>query len=173
MNFCVLCHISCVLCHIACVLCHISFVLDFQILWQLLGRWIHPVQAQETAIWGNVLIKLVQRSLLWAGWVLLQNYVYEATACQCCMCAVVCEQVRGYQRACRRAACLCSVSIKSGDDIIVFDQCGPKKSSQNSNQRLQVNMYMNGDLTPGTIIRRKSGGAEYTVSSMCLPSSHI
>ncbi|XP_012937254.1 uncharacterized protein LOC106011603 [Aplysia californica] len=58
------------------------------------------------------------------------------------------------------ATCNCGAAVRSGDDVIVFDAC-------NRNSRrvtvIDVQMYKNGQLTPGTSIRKHGCGQKYEV----------
>ena len=54
------------------------------------------------------------------------------------------------------ATCNCAVAVRSGDDIILIDGCGP--NSEIRNKRMRVNVYKNGDLTEGTRLFTESNG---------------
>ena len=71
-------------------------------------------------------------------------------------------QVRTFLRNCNgKASCNCAVAVKSGDDIIVIDRCGPRKGVKA--HPIVPRLYLNGELTPGTRIIRQSGGRKYQV----------
>lgn len=74
--------------------------------------------------------------------------------------------MRTYYRSCNRkkseASCNCAVAIKSGDDVIIFDRCGPTKSER-EDRSLDIKVILNGQLTPGTKILRFGGGKKYEV----------
>ncbi|XP_062619832.1 von Willebrand factor D and EGF domain-containing protein-like, partial [Saccostrea cucullata] len=73
-------------------------------------------------------------------------------------------EVRTFYRRCNRvAACNCAVAIRSGDDVILFDVCGPSMGKSSRRTRYTMKMYLNGDLTPGTDVIRKGGGKTYEV----------
>ena len=67
-------------------------------------------------------------------------------------------QIHTFTTACNRpwspATCNCGAAIKSGDDVILFDRC--------DRDGLDVKIFLNGELTPGTHIFRV--GQSYTVS---------
>ncbi|XP_033756295.1 uncharacterized protein LOC117339040 [Pecten maximus] len=70
--------------------------------------------------------------------------------------------VHTFYRSCNgKASCNCAVAVKSGDDVIVFDICGRKKTDRV--QPLLKKMYLNGDLTPGTYVFQKNSGATYII----------
>ncbi|XP_041368567.1 uncharacterized protein LOC121382945 isoform X2 [Gigantopelta aegis] len=72
-------------------------------------------------------------------------------------------EVRSFYRSCRgKASCNCAVSVKSGDDVIVIDRCGPRATSTKKIP-LMVKLYKKGELTPGTRIRRMAGGLKYKI----------
>lgn len=54
------------------------------------------------------------------------------------------------------------MAIKSGDDVIIFDRCGPTKSER-EDRSLDIKVILNGQLTPGTKILRFGGGKKYEV----------
>ena len=57
------------------------------------------------------------------------------------------------------------MAVKSGDDVILIDRCGPDKSK---NVPVDVSIFANGDLTPGTHIYRFLEGKRYEVCSFAL-----
>ena len=57
--------------------------------------------------------------------------------------------------------CTCAVSVKSGDDVIVIDRCGAELDAEDS--VIEVKMYVNDQLTPGTQILQYDDGHEYRV----------
>ena len=72
-------------------------------------------------------------------------------------------QVHIFQRKCNSlidASCNSAVAIKSGDDVIIIDAGGPKVISRKG---LKINMYLNGELTPGTKIIKHKGGSKFDV----------
>ncbi|KAK2166189.1 hypothetical protein NP493_1334g01011 [Ridgeia piscesae] len=72
--------------------------------------------------------------------------------------------VHTFQRRCfGNAACHCIIAIRSGDDVIVIDSCGPDKTPASRIPQIEVQLYLNGDLTPGTIIEQYNGGYAYKV----------
>ena len=77
-------------------------------------------------------------------------------------------QIRLFTRSCNgRAACNCAVAVKSGDDVILFDRCGPEQQAADS-RPIEVHMLVNGELTAGTHVVRKEDGKTYEVCSFCL-----
>ena len=73
--------------------------------------------------------------------------------------------VHTFQRQCNlRATCHCTIAIRSGDDVIVIDSCGPGKTPVSRTPQIEVRLYLNGDLTPGTKIEQYNGGTTYRVS---------
>jgi hypothetical protein len=73
-------------------------------------------------------------------------------------------QVRTFYRRCNRvAACNCAVAVRSGDDVILVDVCGPSMKKTSRRTPYTLKMYLSGDLTPGTEVIRKSGGKTYEV----------
>ncbi|XP_033756294.1 uncharacterized protein LOC117339038 [Pecten maximus] len=72
------------------------------------------------------------------------------------------SSVRVFFRKCNgRAACNCAVAVRSGDDVILIDRCGP--DSDNAQPHLDVRSYINDDLTLGTRVVKYEGGKEYRV----------
>ena len=55
------------------------------------------------------------------------------------------------------------MAVKSGDDVILIDQCGAKRSYAKGN-RMTVTLYQVGELTKGTRIQRLQGGKTYKVT---------
>ena len=75
------------------------------------------------------------------------------------------HQVHTFHRRCNgKAACICSIAVRSGDDVIVFKAC-PNKRGDPANRPLEVIVYTHGELTPGTRILSLQGGRSYEVSS--------
>ena len=73
--------------------------------------------------------------------------------------------VHVFQRKCNDfAACLCAIAIRSGDDVIVIDSCGPNETPVSRTPQLEVRLYLNSGLTPGTQIEQYNGGTSYKVS---------
>ena len=52
------------------------------------------------------------------------------------------------------------MAIKSGDDVILIDGGGPKLVSKRG---LTIDLYLNGELTPGTKIIKHRGGKKFDV----------
>ena len=76
-------------------------------------------------------------------------------------------EVRTFQRRCNgHAACHCAIAIRSGDDVILVDSCGPESTPKKRTPQIEVRLYLNGDLTPGTEIIQYDGGRTYKVSSV-------
>ncbi|GAB1607640.1 hypothetical protein Ahia01_001047900 [Argonauta hians] len=71
-------------------------------------------------------------------------------------------EVRTFYRSCNGfASCNCAVAIRSGNDVILIDRCGPiARSFQTS---MTTKLYLNGQLTPGTRIISFQGGQKYEV----------
>jgi hypothetical protein len=57
--------------------------------------------------------------------------------------------------------------VRSGDDIILFDRCGPNMDEPRENRPIDIHMLVNGELTEGTKVLRKQGGKSYEVSIYC------
>jgi hypothetical protein len=55
------------------------------------------------------------------------------------------------------------VAVRSGDDVILVDVCGPSMGKSSSRTPYTLKMYLNGELTPGTEVIRKAGGKTYEV----------
>ncbi|BFZ01819.1 hypothetical protein BsWGS_04858 [Bradybaena similaris] len=72
-------------------------------------------------------------------------------------------EVHTFYRKCNgnRAACNCAVTVKSGDDIILFDRCGTVSSGKTPHLKIQV--YLNGNLTANTHIIQELEGRKYRV----------
>ncbi|XP_013398006.1 mucin-17 [Lingula anatina] len=85
--------------------------------------------------------------------------------------------VHAFYKKCHRATCNCGVGVKSGDDVIMIDRCQglktkrtkkSKKSKRSKYSRgttypVQVNIYKNGELTPGTRIFSTNRGQSYEI----------
>ena len=71
-------------------------------------------------------------------------------------------EVRPFIRRCGNVACNCAVAIRSGDDIILIDSCGPRDAPYAAGT-LVVRFYLNGDLTPGTSLHQLNDGLKYEV----------
>ena len=68
-----------------------------------------------------------------------------------------CFQIRTFYRQCNGPTCNCAAAVKSGDDVIVFDRCGAvvdKDHAKKTNKDVQIQMYINGELTIGTQVHR-------------------
>ncbi|XP_033756322.1 von Willebrand factor D and EGF domain-containing protein-like [Pecten maximus] len=78
----------------------------------------------------------------------------------------------------KNPSCNCAVAIKSGDDVITFSSCGshgvtPAPQHGHHHDRhhhhqpaptpITIQMFKNGNLTPGTVIRRLGCGQKYEV----------
>lgn len=61
------------------------------------------------------------------------------------------------------AACNCAVAVKSGDDVILLDVCGPSVKATTRKPIFTTKMYLNGELTPGTEVISHGGGKTYEV----------
>ncbi|XP_061171737.1 von Willebrand factor D and EGF domain-containing protein-like [Saccostrea echinata] len=73
-------------------------------------------------------------------------------------------EVRTYYRRCNNvAACNCAVVVRSVDDVILIDVCGPSMGQSSRRTPHNLKMYLNGDLTPGTEIIRIAGGKSYEI----------
>ena len=73
--------------------------------------------------------------------------------------------VHAFQRQCNgNTACLCTIAIRSGDDVIVIDSCGATKTPVSRTPQIEVRLYLNSQLTPGTKIVQYNGGTSYKVS---------
>ncbi|XP_041370718.1 uncharacterized protein LOC121384400 [Gigantopelta aegis] len=73
-------------------------------------------------------------------------------------------EVRTFLRNCNgKASCNCAVAVKSGDDIIVIDRCGPQKAASDKRRPIVPRLYLNGELTPGTRVIMQSGGRKYQI----------
>nr|XP_034327587.1 uncharacterized protein LOC105328884 [Crassostrea gigas] len=73
-------------------------------------------------------------------------------------------EVRTYYRRCNlRAACNCAVAIKSGNDVILVDVCGPSRGASTKRTIFTIKMYLNGELTPGTEVISHNGGKTFEV----------
>ncbi|KAK7469526.1 hypothetical protein BaRGS_00036472, partial [Batillaria attramentaria] len=71
-------------------------------------------------------------------------------------------EVRLFTRKCGdKAACNCAVAVKSGDDVILIDKCGPL--SDGTDRPLQIHMLVNGELTAGTRVVRREDGNVYDI----------
>lgn len=73
-------------------------------------------------------------------------------------------QVHVFYRSCNgRASCNCAVAVRSGDDVILIDKCGPK---MNANKRgsLKISLFINGELTPNTHILSINNGNKFKVN---------
>ena len=106
-------------------------------------------------------------------------------------------QVRADYQRCRpksRAYCNCAVAVKSGDDVITIAGCqdnnnhghgigqimqqlfghrhGHGHDHGHARTPMTIQMYINGQLTPGTVVRRFGCGQKYEVPT-CYFSCHI
>ena len=69
------------------------------------------------------------------------------------------------------ASCNCAVAVQSGDDVIVIDRCFRDRKPFNRISgtynahvtKMSVDLYLNGDLTPGTTIFEESDGKKYFI----------
>ena len=68
------------------------------------------------------------------------------------------------------ASCNCAVAVQSGDDVIVIERCLRRKKwfrrisgSEESVNRMRVDMYVNGNLTRGTRVLQEADGKKYNV----------
>ena len=70
------------------------------------------------------------------------------------------------------ASCNCGVAIQSGDDVIVIDRCYRDKAyfnrihgqARRTFTRMSVDVYLNGELSPGTKIYEEADGKRYVIS---------
>ena len=69
------------------------------------------------------------------------------------------------------ASCNCAVAVQSGDDVIVIDRCfrdvKPVKRLDGEFKditQMKVNIFLNGQLTPGTSVYQQADGKIYLVS---------
>lgn len=78
-------------------------------------------------------------------------------------------QVRTFYRKCNRgrATCNCAVAVRSGDDVIVIDRCGPTVTTSGKYKPIKITLFLNGQLTAGTRILSFGGGKKYEVSTFC------
>jgi hypothetical protein len=72
-------------------------------------------------------------------------------------------QVHALYKECgdRSASCNCAVMVRSQDDVVVIDRCSDKANDQ---PPVDVRLYVNGELTPGTKIFRYLDGKKFRVS---------
>lgn len=78
-------------------------------------------------------------------------------------------KVHTFYRNCNgHASCNCAVAVKSGDDVILIDRCGPDKGKS---VPVDLSVFANGDITPGTRIYRFLEGKRYEVCSFVLLST--
>ena len=56
---------------------------------------------------------------------------------------------------------MCDITVKSYDDVIVIDRCGA--AMNNDQLAIEVRMYVNDQLTPGTKVLQFDDGHEYRV----------
>ncbi|BFY97752.1 hypothetical protein BsWGS_00792 [Bradybaena similaris] len=63
------------------------------------------------------------------------------------------------------ATCNCGAAVRSGDDVITFDTCNTRQNQITSGGTsvITVDMYKNGELTPGTRVIRHGCGQKYEV----------
>lgn len=77
-------------------------------------------------------------------------------------------QIHSFYQTCNgKASCNCGVAVRSGDDIIVFDSCDPDGGKKVKHNPLDIRMYLNGELTPGTRVHRY-GNKKYQVGTTCM-----
>ncbi len=75
------------------------------------------------------------------------------------------------QRCLGRVACTCYVNIRSGDDVIVIDSCGPRAKANGGQMELVV--FLNGELTPGTRILQFNNGKKFKVKYIYLHITYL
>ncbi len=75
------------------------------------------------------------------------------------------------QRCLGRVACTCYVNIRSGDDVIVIDSCGPRAKANGGQMELVV--LLNGELTPGTRILQFKNGNKFKVKYIYLCITYL
>ena len=95
------------------------------------------------------------------------------------LCFIVCSvhsQVQALYKECGNngASCNCAVMVRSHDDVVVIDRCSSVHHT--NGPPLDVRLYLNGELTPGTSIKRFVDGKKYRVwrisSGCCSGSLH-
>ena len=70
--------------------------------------------------------------------------------------------MRSFFRRCnKKAACNCAVVVKSGNDVILVDICGP---SMGKSRRFSIKLFLVGRLTTGTEVISHGGGQTYEVN---------
>lgn len=72
------------------------------------------------------------------------------------------------------ATCNCGVAVQSGDDVIVIDRCFRRQltvpalrsrlSPDDPPSTMKIQLFLNGNLTPGTKIHEDADGKKYFVS---------
>ena len=76
-------------------------------------------------------------------------------------------KVRSFYRRCGgqadRASCNCAVAIQAGDDVVIFDKCGPSATNENSFYPMSAHMFRRGILTPGFRVLSQYEGRQYKV----------
>lgn len=60
-------------------------------------------------------------------------------------------------------ACSCAIAVKSGDDVILVDVCGPAVGATTRKPIFTIKLYLNGELTPETEVISHGGGKTYEV----------
>ncbi|XP_059165052.1 uncharacterized protein LOC131947771 [Physella acuta] len=62
------------------------------------------------------------------------------------------------------ATCNCITAVQSGDDVVVFNSCDARQNKQRPDAAaIDVQIFINGELTPGTKIKQLAGGQQYEV----------
>ena len=70
-----------------------------------------------------------------------------------------------FQRQCNgEASCHCTITILSGDDVIKVDSCGRNLEPVSRSPQMQVSVFLNGEMTPGTTIFQYNGGTKYEIT---------
>ncbi|GFR90478.1 von Willebrand factor D and EGF domain-containing protein [Elysia marginata] len=75
-------------------------------------------------------------------------------------------EIRSFYRKCAAqdsVSCNCAVAIQAGDDVVIFDKCGPSAGNTGSFYPMSAHMFRRGILTPGFRILSQYEGREYKV----------
>ncbi|RUS80662.1 hypothetical protein EGW08_011566, partial [Elysia chlorotica] len=80
-------------------------------------------------------------------------------------------EVRSFYRRCAditdvndpEASCNCAVAIRAGDDVVIFDKCGPTGTNVQTFYPMTAHMFRKGILTPGFRVISKYEGRQYKV----------
>lgn len=66
------------------------------------------------------------------------------------------------------ASCNCAGAVRIGKSVILVDKCGPKAGVTSP---LSVQMFLNGDLEPGTQVVQLNDGHQFEVSTLHIKSA--